>query len=962
MTTLQTLSSAVKVATDAATTATGQANIATIARKATEKAATQVAVDAGAVASAATIAVAINNRIYPGLYNADPVARPDGSPIQDGDVCSLVSGVMRVRIAGAWQDWTTASGAAAEAAADAAALSESFAEDWATKTAGDVDGAGAYSAKEYAQGAQAATGGSAKNWAQQTGADVTGAGAGSRSAKSWSQDDLTPGAGNLGGSAKDWAQSGGLPDGVNKSAKGFAADAKASRDGIDNRIYPGTYAVDPVTRPDGSAMVDGDVCFTTGNVPKVYGGGVWAIVAAPSSADLANSADPTKGAALIGYDGAAVQAVLDAAKPMASYAALRAYTGRASGVRITAIGLSGFFVRDATDVTTADDSGTVIVDGSGRRWKRIYAGSALDVRWFGAVANSAADQTAAIQAAENAAVAIGAASSRYPVISFPAGDFRCNYLTWNKVASWVGAEVGNTRLLYNGVDNTAGSYIVGLAAGAGAVPYAGFYNMTFSGFDSTSTANPCAAHCILNLGTNLDWGFKLENLSFANCFDDALQLRGAASVFVNLYANRLRWDAVGGFGIYLGSNNTNSGSPFVLDQFTLDNNLSANMITKMTAQGRYDGSRWGKGVLRVEDGQGAGIRASNARIELNRKLILHNGQTALFYSNQTIASTRCLIEVTNIHGTGRQDQQTFMCRDVTGRTDFRWSQVSMSAVLMFRCDTTPERDIYRNQVGNGVSLSITTQQLGLSIYGHAVEFRNQPPEQLPSVFASYRFGDIVYSTTSGAGKPVAWQCRFPAAGAGFALANSNNITTTAVVTAASNVVSVSSALLSNFAVGLNITLVGAGVAGADLDTRVTAYDEVNNTITVNDVPTTGVNPATIKAKGAQFTPMLYQQGVSADKGNAAFTLTLGSSEPTAYVNSPLTANRAVTLQVSAANLGTIALAHGRFRIVRTAASTGAFTLDVPHAAGTKSLATGQWCEVEYQGSSGTWILTAFGSL
>lgn len=412
MSTLQTLSSAVKVATDAATTATAQANIATLARKAAEKAQTQVGADAGSAEAAATVAREINNRLYPGTYAADPIQRPDGSPMQNGDVAMLTSGVMRVRIAGAWQDWTTASGAAAAAAAAAAATSEGLAADYALKTAGTVEGAGTYSAKEYAQGAQAGAGGSAKNWAQQTGADVTGAAAGSRSAKSWSQEDLT---GATGGSAKDWAQSGALPDGVNKSAKSYAIDAKATKDYLDGRIYPGTYAADPLTRPDGTARVDGDICFTTGNVPKVYGGGVWAIIAAPSAADLANSADPAKGAALIGYDGASAQAVLDSAKPMANYTALRAYVGRATSVRITSANLAGFFYRDDADAATADNGGTVIVSANGKRWKRLFVGF-VSVVWFGANPSGAADDTAAFAAAFTAS----------PFVTVPAGVFNYN--------------------------------------------------------------------------------------------------------------------------------------------------------------------------------------------------------------------------------------------------------------------------------------------------------------------------------------------------------------------------------------------------------------------------------------------------------------------------------------------------------------------------------------------------------
>ena len=106
----------------------------------------------------------------------------------------------------------------------------------------------------------------------------------------------------------------------------------------------------------------------------------------------------TGGAALVGYDGGTAQDVLDDAKPMANYTALRAYTGRATGVRITQSGLAGFFQRDDADTTSADNGGTIIVDASGRRWKRLFVG-AVNVKWFGAVGDGVTDDTAAILAA-----------------------------------------------------------------------------------------------------------------------------------------------------------------------------------------------------------------------------------------------------------------------------------------------------------------------------------------------------------------------------------------------------------------------------------------------------------------------------------------------------------------------------------------------------------------------------------
>lgn len=120
--------------------------------------------------------------------------------------------------------------------------------------------------------------------------------------------------------------------------------------------------------------------------------------ARPTSAALAASSGASQGASLVGYDGGTSQDVLDNAKTLQDYTALRAYTGRATGVRITTPGVAGTFWRDASDTTSADNSGTIIVDGSGRRWKRFIVGY-WSAKWFGVKGDGVTDDTIAINLA-----------------------------------------------------------------------------------------------------------------------------------------------------------------------------------------------------------------------------------------------------------------------------------------------------------------------------------------------------------------------------------------------------------------------------------------------------------------------------------------------------------------------------------------------------------------------------------
>ena len=107
--------------------------------------------------------------------------------------------------------------------------------------------------------------------------------------------------------------------------------------------------------------------------------------------------------------------------------------------------------------------------------------------------------------------------------------------------------------------------------------------------------------------------------------------------------------------------------------------------------------------------------------------------------------------------------------------------------------------------------------------------------------------------------------------------------------------------------------------------------------------------------GYGILPSAEVLAMSADKGDANATLTVGTSERTQRWATALTAERTATLSTTGAYTG------ARIRIERLETATGAFSLEVlVGSTRLLRLAPGQWCEAEYTGT--TWIITAFGDL
>jgi hypothetical protein len=121
----------------------------------------------------------------------------------------------------------------------------------------------------------------------------------------------------------------------------------------------------------------------------------------------------------------------DAEVPLADYAALRAFAGAQTRVYVTGAlgsakpaGIAGTFQVDASDTTSADNGGTVIVGSDGRRWKRDYT-EGVHLAWFGAQSgafNNYAAFTSAFASVN---------SSLQKKIIVPAGEFNVEFTQTN---------------------------------------------------------------------------------------------------------------------------------------------------------------------------------------------------------------------------------------------------------------------------------------------------------------------------------------------------------------------------------------------------------------------------------------------------------------------------------------------------------------------------------------------------
>ncbi|MET3372019.1 hypothetical protein ABIC89_001060 [Variovorax boronicumulans] len=680
------------------------------------------------------------------------------------------------------------------------------------------------------------------------------------------------------------------------------------------------------------------------------------------------------------FSAAEAQAIFDNALPMQSYTALRAYSGRAAGIRVTTPGVTGSFYRDDADLVSADNGGTIIVDADGRRWKRLYDGD-LMASWFGVVGDGIADDTAAIQAAFD----FVRGSGRPGRICFRSGDF-CS----------VSAPIKGTFNV-----TIVGSVLLRAKAPFATVTFDVFGGGTLTAapmlyFVDTAATTPGNAGTVDNPSGSRRNGLLLDKSLTLQCNDVA-----GFGVFLDSYIDyRITcpvskptkwgvWAYNSCWGGKIGSYITGPGEGGVW----LRKACNGISMEHMKVWGD-DKIPTVAGVL--IDGDNNGISFAGTFIEkVTKGLICRNGCGPVDASG--IDFEQIEEETVYVDGSGVPGR---INGPVTISSDFietnsatRPLVYANNAIVIVRGSRLRNAAKAFEQIGNGYILSESNQvEATVLDIGTGRIIAN-------GIKGTRTWSETSYSAPSSSLEVVrevannVYPYNTALMASGLQWSHSiTDVPTQRMVGRSDWFVCDMQAGAEANRMGIRLMYTGGGSAkqvlplednGTTLGSSSTRWSQVYGALfrpgdgtalwrTGSATPEAAVSAVVgsmfarldgtpnstfyFKEAGAAATGWVRARmayGFSADHGDADFSIVANQAASVDRWATPLTANRAATLSTSGAING------DSRRVLRTAAATGAFNLNV----GTgplKALAAGQWCDVMYDGSA--WVLTGFGSL
>jgi hypothetical protein len=407
--------------------------------------------------------------------------------------------------------------------------------------------------------------------------------------------------------------------------------------------------------------------------------------------------------------------------------------------------------------------------------------------------------------------------------------------------------------------------------------FGGFVGLRWSGWKNVGVStDPIAESCVLLSCKAMDFNYRIEGNLFSRCFGGAIKTDPAVALsVVNFYIERCRWDSIGGFCFeWTKPSGSMEARPFVIRDWTYDNNIASGFDAAAIAQGYYNATaaEWGYGLVGIgtTDGTNSGgffLRIQNGRFESNKRVRTYDNGRALVYLNNTGLTSAAFVHFEDVVGFANQADAFYMLRVPSGSCHYSLDESDISFMAGVMETPNMVRGRSSNFIGSGPSRRIAGDNFlfagGTMIGGKLFESHSLAPGGTATDLSVYRQGDVWLMMEPQDTGPSG----YVNGTAGLSYNGTINLTTNAVVTAGSPVVALGTIndMRTMAMLGLNVVLTGAGPAGADLTTTITGYSASASTITVADVPSTSVNPCTIKSVPATWykTFVAFRTGTTA---------------------------------------------------------------------------------------------------
>jgi hypothetical protein len=467
----------------------------------------------------------------------------------------------------------------------------------------------------------------------------------------------------------------------------------------------------------------------------------------------------------------------------------------------------------------------------------------LDVRAYGADPTGSQDSTAALL---HAATDSCLASHEVEPVFLSPGIYRVANLDLTKLTCAPYFETPNdqsVQIVYNG-NGTPGDYLMKLAN----MSFGGFRGIYFNGQNPSTGA--MATYGLWLSGT-VDNNFWIQRSRFSFFLSHAIYHTGPG--FTNWHMDHLRFDAVGGCGVYMTGNNQNDGQPFSMTDFTLDNRYPFGLAAKWLAANHIgNGVNWGDAVLCVNNGTDIFVELQDARIEGNQpQIVIGNNDNASLVREWNTREGQVLnVNVYSVLVAGSTLQPPLVS---SANGQIRLTVSGSGALNTIACVKNVATQTYYGDkycTENGLfTWGYDGQQEGGISFGAAGTIPNRidslGDNGFSANFARFHAGDLLLRPDSqvqpGSQGPIRWVTA-PLTGACETAAHV--IATDAVVSAGNPSISFGSGTTIQklqLLPGDNITI---GVAGSAqrFPTQVASVSYAENAITVNPAPPSSVNP------------------------------------------------------------------------------------------------------------------------